>query len=115
MRFALLFPGQGAQRPGFLQRLPQHPAVRATLEEAGHVLGRDPFGLDDAAALKSTTAVQLGAVIAGVASARALQAEGVAADAVAGLSVGAFAAAVACGSVTFPDALRLVSLRGESM
>jgi malonate decarboxylase epsilon subunit len=115
MRVALLFPGQGAQRPGFLQRLPQHPAVRATLEEAGGVLGRDPFGLDDAAALKSTTAVQLTAVIAGVASARALQAEGVAADAVAGLSVGAFAAAVACGSVTFADALQLVSLRGQSM
>lgn len=115
MRIALLFPGQGAQRPGFLERLPEHPAVRATLDEAARSLGRDLSGLDEAAALQSTVAVQLSAVIAGVASARALSAEGVMPDAVAGLSVGAFAAAVACGSVSFPDALRLVSLRAESM
>jgi malonate decarboxylase epsilon subunit len=115
MRIALLFPGQGAQRPGFLERLPAHPAVQATLEEAAHTLGRDLRGLDDAAALRSTLAVQLSAVIAGVASARALAAEGVMPDAVAGLSVGAFAAAVACGGVSFPDALRLVSLRAEAM
>jgi len=114
-RCALLFPGQGAQRPGFLARLPAHPAVQAALEEARASLGRDLAGLDDAVALKSTVAVQLGAVIAGVAAARALIAEGVEPEAVAGLSVGAFAAAVTCGSLSFPDALRLVSLRAECM
>jgi malonate decarboxylase epsilon subunit len=115
MRTALLFPGQGAQRPGFLGRLPAHPAVQATLTEAARSLKRELSGLDDAAALQTTVAVQLGALIAGVASARALLDEGVRPDAVAGLSVGAFAAAVICGSVSFPDALRLVSLRAESM
>jgi malonate decarboxylase epsilon subunit len=115
MQTALLFPGQGAQRPGFLKRLPEHPAVRATLEEAARVLGRDVHALDEAEALRSTTAVQLSTVIAGVATARALEAEGLVADAVAGLSVGAFAAAVSCGALGFPDALRLVSLRSEAM
>lgn len=115
MRLALLFPGQGTQTPGFLGRLPPHPAVQATLEEAARVLGAGTCGLDSAEALASTAAVQLTTVIAGVAMARALAAEGCEADAVAGLSVGAFAAAVACGSLTFPDALTLVKLRGEAM
>jgi malonate decarboxylase epsilon subunit len=115
MRIALLFPGQGAQRPGFLERLPQHAAARATLAEARQILGHDPGELDTAAALESTTAVQLGTVIAGVATARAVLAEGVTAHAVAGLSVGAFAAAVTCAALSFADALRLVRLRGESM
>lgn len=115
MRLALLFPGQGTHTPGFLSRLPAHPAVRATLAEAAGVLGAEAGRLDSAEALASTAAVQLSTVIAGVAMARALAAAGTAADAVAGLSVGAFAAAVASGSLTFPEALALVKLRGEAM
>jgi malonate decarboxylase epsilon subunit len=115
MRLALLFPGQGTQTPGFLSRLPAHPAVQATLVEAVRFLGAEAEDLDSAAALESTAAVQLTAVIAGVAMARALAAEGTEADAVAGLSVGAFAAAVVSGSLTFSDALALVKLRGEAM
>ncbi len=111
MRVALLFPGQGAQTPGFLRRLPQHPAVHTTLEEARQVLGQNLEGLDSITALEFTAAVQLGTVIAGVAIARALAADGLVPDAVAGLSVGAFAAAVACETLSFSDALRLVKLR----
>jgi len=115
MRVALLFPGQGAQTPGFLRRLPQHPAVHATLEEVRQVLGQNPEELDGVTALEFTPAVQLATLIAGVAIARALAADGLLADAVAGLSVGAFAAAVACEALSFSDALRLVKLRGEGM
>jgi malonate decarboxylase epsilon subunit len=115
MRLALLFPGQGAQTPGFLGRLPQHPAVAATLSEARQVLGVELAELDSAPALASTASVQLATLIAGVATARALDALGVRADAVAGLSVGAFAAAVSCGMLEFADALRLVRLRGAAM
>ncbi len=115
MRIALLFPGQGTHTPGFLSRLPVHPAVQATLAEAGAALGAEAERLDTAEALASTAAVQLSTVIAGVAMARALAAEGTQADAVAGLSVGAFAAAVASGALTFPEALALVKLRGEAM
>ena len=52
--------------------------------------------LDSVVALESTVAVQLGLFIAGVATARALREEGIVPDAVAGLSVGAYGAAVAC-------------------
>ena len=115
MSIAYLFPGQGAQTPGFLHRLPKHPAVSATLDEAAAVLGIEVMSLDDAAALASTVAVQLGVLIAGVAVMRALADEGVQVDAAAGLSVGAFGAAVACGVLSFADALPLVKLRGECM
>jgi malonate decarboxylase epsilon subunit len=54
-------------------------------------------------------------LIAGVATARALMAEQVQPTAVAGMSVGAFGAAVACGTRSFADALPLVRLRGELM
>ena len=115
MQLALLLPGQGTHTAGFLGRLPPHAAVRATLIEAEAILGRKAHELDSAAALQSTAAVQLTTVIAAVALTRALQAEEVRADAVAGLSVGAFAAAVACGALSFAQALALVELRGVSM
>jgi malonate decarboxylase epsilon subunit len=115
MSIACLFPGQGAQTPGFLHRLPEHPAVRATLDEAARVLGMEVMSLDNAAALASTVAVQLSVLIAGVAAMRALVYEGLEVDAAAGLSVGAFGAAVACGVLSFADALPLVKLRGECM
>jgi malonate decarboxylase epsilon subunit len=115
VNIAYLFPGQGAQTPGFLRRLPKHPAVSATLDEAAAVLGIQVTGLDTAAALASTVAVQLSLLIAGVAVTRALAYEGLEIDAAAGLSVGAFGAAVACGVLSFADALPLVKLRGECM
>lgn len=107
MSSLLVFPGQGAQRPGMLQGLP-----RETLIEASEVLGEEVLQLDSAEALRSTRAVQLCLLIAGVAASRQLQAP---ADYVAGLSIGAYPAAVAAGALGFSDALRLVSLRGELM
>lgn len=115
MSIALLFPGQGSQTPGYLHRLPDHPAIHATLGEAAAILGIDIMSLDTAAALRSTVAVQIGLVVAGVAVTRALAHEGFRFDAAAGLSIGAFAAAVACEALRFADALPLVRLRGESM
>ena len=52
-------------------------------------------------------------MIAGVATARALLAEGVHPSVVAGMSIGAFGAVVAGGTLAFADALPLVHLRGE--
>lgn len=115
MSIAFLFPGQGAQSPGFLRALPEHAAVSDTFAEASRLLDHDVLELDTADALESTAAVQLTLLIAAVAIVRLLRDEGVVADAVAGLSVGAFGAAVACGALTFADALALVRLRGEGM
>ncbi|MFP6560885.1 malonate decarboxylase subunit epsilon [Paraburkholderia sp. B3] len=115
MTLALMFPGQGAQSPGFLHRLPWHEAVAATLDEASAVLGLDVLTLDSADALRSTVAVQIGLTVAGVACARALAHEGLTPQFSAGLSVGAFPAAVSCGAVSFGDALRMVRKRAELM
>jgi malonate decarboxylase epsilon subunit len=115
VNIAYLFPGQGAQTPGFLERLAPHPDIAETLREAQAVLEVGIDSLDGVEALRSTVNVQLGCLIAGVAVARALTTQGMPADAAAGLSVGAFGAAVACGALSFPDALRLVQLRAESM
>lgn len=109
------FPGQGAQKPGMLQRLPDAPEVAATLAEASAVLGEDALTLDSAEALRSTRAVQLCLLIAGVAGARLLMRGDQRPDYVAGLSIGAYAAAVVAESLDYADALRLVALRGELM
>ncbi|MFM0201987.1 malonate decarboxylase subunit epsilon [Paraburkholderia fungorum] len=112
---ALLFPGQGAQSDGFLHRLPQHQAVRETLDEASQVLGTDVLTLDTPDSLSSTVAVQIGLTVAGVAIARALAEEQLTPGVSAGLSVGAYAAAVSCGAVRFDDALKMVRKRAELM
>ncbi|WP_321870516.1 malonate decarboxylase subunit epsilon [Paraburkholderia tropica] len=115
MTLACLFPGQGAQSPGFLHQLPEHDVVRATLDEASSVLGSDVLALDSAEALQSTVAVQIGLTVAGVAQARALAHAGLTPQFSAGLSVGAYPAAVCCGALAFADALRMVRKRAELM
>ncbi|NML99789.1 malonate decarboxylase subunit epsilon [Paraburkholderia sp. RP-4-7] len=112
---ALLFPGQGAQTDGFLHRLPQHRAVTDTLEEASQVLGTNVLTLDTPDAQRSTVAVQVGLTVAGVAITRALADEQLTPEISAGLSVGAYAAAVSCGAIRFGDALRMVRKRAELM
>lgn len=115
MSTAFLCPGQGAQYPTFLHSLPSHAEVKRTLLEASTVLGFDILDLDTPEALRSTISVQLAILVAGVATARALREAGVTACAVAGLSIGAFTAAVICGALDFADALMLVRLRSELM
>jgi malonate decarboxylase epsilon subunit len=112
---ALQFPGQGAQSAGFLHRLPVHPVVSATLDEASQVLGTNILTLDSDESLRSTVAVQIGLVVAGVATVRVLADEQLTPDISAGLSVGAYAAAVSCGALQFADALRMVRKRAELM
>jgi malonate decarboxylase epsilon subunit len=115
MTIAFLFPGQGSQSAGMLHHLSHHPEVTRTIHEASNVLGFDIDTLDTAESLQSTVAVQSSLLIAGIATARALMAEQVHPIAVAGMSVGAFGAAVVCGTLSFSDALSLVRLRGEMM
>lgn len=110
-----VFPGQGAQQANMLHQLPDDPVVRDCLQDASTALGEDVMALDTAQALQSTRAVQLCLLIAGVACARLLQARECKPDYVAGLSIGAYPAAVIAGALGFDDAVRLVALRGELM
>lgn len=116
MSIAFLFPGQGAQTPGFLHRLlAAHPAVEADFAKASAVLGVDVMTLDEERALQSTVAVQLTTVIASVAMARQCVAQGIEPQAAAGLSVGAFAAAVIADAIDYEAMLPLVRLRATLM
>jgi malonate decarboxylase epsilon subunit len=109
------FPGQGAQHAGMLHALPSMAAARHTLAQASDTLGRDVLTLDSKEALESSVAVQLALLVAGVATSRCLVELAGAPDAVAGLSVGAYAAAVVADVVDFSDALRLVERRAQLM
>jgi len=115
MSVLFTFPGQGAQKPGMLHALADHPETARTLAEASAALGRDVLTLDTETALRSTVAVQLCLLVAGVAMARVLAAHGAQAQMVAGLSIGAWPAAVTAGVLAFDEALRLVELRGRLM
>jgi malonate decarboxylase epsilon subunit len=115
MSIAFLFPGQGSQLPGMLHNLPDHPVIVQTLDEVSEILGKDSRELDSAEALRSTVSVQLALLASGVAVARFLNKEGVEPGAVAGMSAGAFCAAVACGTLNQADAVQLVRQRAEMM
>ena len=115
MSVLFTFPGQGAQKPGMLHALPDHAESTRTLDEASRALGRDVLSIDTEAALRSTVAVQLCLLVAGVAMARVLAAHGAAPRMVAGLSIGAWPAAVTAGVLDFTDAVRLVELRARLM
>jgi malonate decarboxylase epsilon subunit len=115
MSVLVTFPGQGAQKPGMLHTLPDHPETARTLAEASAALSRDVLALDGEDALRSTVAVQLCLLVAGVAMARLLAAHEAGPKMVAGLSIGAWPAAVAAGVLAFGDAVRLVELRGRLM
>jgi malonate decarboxylase epsilon subunit len=110
-----VYPGQGAQQPNMLHLLPGEPLISECLREASDALNEDVMLLDTAQALQSTRAVQLCLLIAGVACSRLLMAQGSQPDFVAGLSIGAYPAAVISGALGFADAVRLVALRGELM
>lgn len=115
MNILFTFPGQGPQVPGMLHRLPENPLTQDLLTQASMALGSDILLLDTADALRSTRAVQLCLLIAGVVWAKQLEAEGVRPDFCSGLSIGAFPAAVMADALRFDDAVRLVALRGELM
>jgi malonate decarboxylase epsilon subunit len=110
-----VYPGQGVQRCNMLHDLPQSTLVNEYLERASDVLKEDVLLLDSSVALQSTRAVQLCLLISGVVSSAILTAENLKPDYVAGLSIGAWSAAVVAGVLTYEDAIRLVAYRGELM
>ncbi len=126
---ALLFPGQGSQRPGMGAAWRSHPSW-AVVDEVSDAVGRDVGALlvdADADTLKATRNAQVAAftlslVITDAARRGALGTPdgGVAAvagvvAAVAGHSLGEYTALVAAGALSPSAAARLVAERGEAM
>jgi [acyl-carrier-protein] S-malonyltransferase len=118
-KIAVVFPGQGSQSIGMMAGWDDHPAVRATFDEASDALGDDLWALvtdGPADALNLTTNTQPVMLTAGVAAWRAWQAAGGAMpDVVAGHSLGEYAALVAAGALAFRDAVPLVRFRAQAM
>ena len=117
--FAFVFPGQGSQSVGMLNAWGDHPELRAVLDEASQALHEDVGALireGTKEALALTTNTQPVMLVAGVAAYRVWMAEvGIAPQALAGHSLGEYAALVAAGAMTLADAVPLVRLRGQAM
>ncbi len=115
----LLFPGQGAQQVGMGRDLADaFPVAADTFAEADDALGYDITRVifegpeED---LVRTDVCQPAILAMSVACLRVATDHGLRADLAMGHSLGEFSALVACGSIDFADALRLVGERGAAM
>ncbi|MFK7996120.1 MAG: ACP S-malonyltransferase [Granulosicoccus sp.] len=120
MTFAVVFPGQGSQSIGMLAALAeQHDEIASTFTEASDHLSKDLWQLAQqgpAETLGDTRITQPLMFTAGIAVWRVLRAQGLAMPvAVAGHSLGEFAALVASNSLSFSDGLALVNERAALM
>ena len=117
--FAIVFPGQGSQSVGMLDAWGADPVVALTVQEASDALNQDIGALihdGPKEALALTTNTQPVMLVAGVAAYRAWMARtGVSPAAVAGHSLGEYAALVASGVLTMAQAAPLVRLRARAM
>jgi len=120
MRRVFVFPGQGSQSIGMLGELAQRsPLIAETFAESSDVLGHDLWQLvaeGPAEKLNETVNTQPAMLTADIATWRYWRSVGGAMpDAVAGHSLGEFAALVAAGVLEFPAAVRLVRERAQRM
>ncbi len=115
----MVFPGQGSQKLGMLSDVAKHePEVLKTFAEASECLGYDLWELTqtDEARLQQTMYTQPALLTASVALWRIWQQkEFPAPTMMAGHSLGEYTALVCAQSISFIDAVQLVSKRGELM
>jgi [acyl-carrier-protein] S-malonyltransferase len=117
---ALLFPGQGSQRPQMGVPWKDHPAW-AVVDKVAAASGRDVGSLlieADAETLKATRNAQLAAFalsLVALYAARSSGLEYVGGAATAGHSLGEYTALVAAGALTVEEGARLVAARGDAM
>lgn len=114
-----VFPGQGSQFPGMGRDLADaHPAARGIFAEADEALGLSISRLcfeGPESELQLTANAQPAILTASIAALRVVEEAGFRPGAVAGHSLGEYAALVAAGSLSFVDAVRLVRQRGLYM
>ncbi|MGA2025417.1 MAG: ACP S-malonyltransferase [Steroidobacteraceae bacterium] len=119
MSIALVFPGQGSQSVGMLAAFAaRYAAVREGYAQASEALGFDLWHLvaeGPAERLNATEITQPAMLVADVVTARIWRQEGGTVEAVAGHSLGEFAALVCAQVLDFEDAVRLVYYRGQAM
>ncbi len=116
MKTAYLFPGQGSQIPGMLDRF-DRPEERAMIGMASEVLSADILTLSrnsPAGILDQTRWTQPAILLTSVLALGRLQGERPP-DVVLGHSLGEYSALVAAGALSLADALLLVHRRGSFM
>jgi [acyl-carrier-protein] S-malonyltransferase len=118
-RIAFLFPGSGTHQAGMARKLHDRFAVaRTVIAEAGDVLGTDMKALcfSGDQRLQDLSWAQPAIFMTSYAAAAVLRQElGIEPVAVAGLSLGEYAALCCAGCFSFADGLALVKLRGTFM
>jgi [acyl-carrier-protein] S-malonyltransferase len=114
-----VFPGQGAQYVGMGAELAdRHAVARRVFDEAGDAAGMDVLALcrdGPEEQLRETANTQPAILTCCWAIASVLAEAGVTPCLAAGLSLGEYAALVAAGAMTFPDAVHAVRQRGRFM
>jgi [acyl-carrier-protein] S-malonyltransferase len=117
MKHAFVFPGQGSQYPGMGKEHYDNSAFAKKLfEQANEILG---FRISDIMFngneddLKQTNVTQPAVFLHSIIAYKSI--ENTAPDMVAGHSLGEFSSLVANGTLSFEDALKLVSVRARSM
>jgi len=112
----ILCPGQGSQKPGFLNDWLELPAFRTQLTELSDSISIDLIKhgtLSDEETIRDTAVAQPLIVAASIASANLLNLAGV--SGVAGHSVGEVSAASVSGMLSATDAMKLVNVRAQAM
>ncbi|HIE26432.1 TPA: ACP S-malonyltransferase [Candidatus Poribacteria bacterium] len=116
---AFIFPGQGSQRVGMGKSLAENYAVAlSTFQKADEILGMNLSKLcfeGPEEKLCHTEYTQLAVLTCSIATLRVLQENGLSYDYVAGHSLGEYSALIACRSLLFEDALKLVQYRAKFM
>ena len=117
-KYIITFPGQGSQSVGMMNGLAHIPIIQKTFTEASEVLNKDFWAMttSENQEINQTINTQPLMLIAGVATWRYLQENNLDSPSfTAGHSLGEFTALVASNSLTFNDALKLVTKRAELM
>lgn len=112
MTTAFVFPGQGSLEPGALQPWRDHPS-RSVIDRVARRSAVDLWDLPDEAG-ERTALAQPAIFAASLAAHRALTDAGLAADVVAGHSLGEVTATVAAGALAPADGASLVAERGRA-
>ena len=119
MKTAFLFSGQGAQYPGMMKDIAENcEDAKAVFETADQALGRSISRLcfeGTQEELNLTHNTQPCVLAVDLAAWKAIKAAGISADAVAGFSLGEYAALVAAGVISMKDVFPLIQKRADFM
>lgn len=119
MKVAFLFSGQGAQTVGMMKDICEgSQAAKAVFMKADKLFGRSISTLcfdGSQEELNLTHNTQPCVLVAELATVAALEEYGVKPDAVAGFSLGEYAALTAAGAISADDVFRVIQIRADAM